>query len=366
MSPAKDYYRVLGVSESATEAEIKKAYRGLAKKYHPDANPNNDSATERFKEVGEAYAVLSDPEQRKKYDMMRKLGAFAPSEGFASRAGSRAGGAGGTRFEDVDFGGFPGFGGLGDLFSSIFGKGKRAAGTEPIEVTATIPFRTAVLGGKVPVTVGVNEACPVCGGSGAAPGAKINVCDECKGRGTVTFGQGGFAVTRPCPACRGRGKIPSEVCGRCAGQGEVAVEKRLLVTVQPGTESGQKVRLKGQGQRHPDSGPPGDLLVTFEVEADRFFRREGLDIHCAVPVNVAQAMLGTKVKVRTVRGRHFVLKIPPGTQPGRRFRVRGHGIDRNNAKGDQIVEVQVTIPEKLTAEQEAALKQFADATDLKY
>jgi len=365
MPPAKDYYRVLGVSEDATEAQIKKAYRGLAKKYHPDANPNNDAATERFKEIGEAYGVLSDAEQRKKYEMMRKLGAFAPAGGgFASRAGGRGGA--GPRGEDIDFGGFPGFGGLGDLFSSIFGKGKRSASLELIEVTATIPFRTAVLGGKVPVTIEVNEACPACGGSGAAPGAKISVCDECKGRGTVTFGQGGFAVTRPCPACRGRGKIPSESCPRCAGQGEVRVQKRLLVTVRPGTDSGQKVRLKGQGQRHPDSGPPGDLIVTFEVEGDRFFRRDGLDIHCTVPVNVAQAMLGTRIKVRTVDGRHFVLTIPPGTQPGRRFRVRGHGIEKNNVRGDQIVEVQVTIPEKLTPEQEAALKQFADSTDLRY
>jgi molecular chaperone DnaJ len=364
MAPAKDYYQVLGVPADATEAQIKKAYRGLAKKYHPDANPNNDAATERFKEIGEAYGVLSDPEQRKKYDMMRKLGAFAPSGGFRPRPGGPGGP--GPRVEDIDFGGFPGFGGLGDLFSSIFGKGKRSASPELIEVTATIPFRTAALGGKVPVTIEVSEACPTCGGSGAAPGAKIAVCDECKGRGTITFGQGGFAVTRPCPACRGRGKIPSEACPRCGGQGEVRVQKRLLVTVRPGTDSGQKVRLKGQGQRHPDGGPPGDLIVTFEVESDRFFRREGLDIHCTVPVNVAQAMLGTKLKVRTVDGRRFVLTIPPGTQPGRRFRVRGHGIEKNNAKGDQIVEIQVTIPEKLTPEQEAALKQFADSTDLRY
>jgi len=365
MAPAKDYYQVLGVPADATEAQIKKAYRGLAKKYHPDANPNNDAATERFKEIGEAYGVLSDPEQRKKYDMMRKLGAFTPSGGFRPRPGGGPGGPG-QRVEDIDFGGFPGFGGLGDLFSSIFGKGKRSASPEPIEVIATIPFRTAALGGKVPVTIEVSEACPTCGGSGAAPGAKISVCDECKGRGTITFGQGGFAVTRPCPACRGRGKIPSEACPRCGGQGEVRVQKRLLVTVRPGTDSGQKVRLKGQGQRHPDGGPPGDLIVTFEVESDRFFRREGLDIHCTVPVNVAQAMLGTKLKVRTVDGRRCVLTIPPGTQPGRRFRVRGHGIEKNNAKGDQIVEIQVTIPEKLTPEQEAALKQFADSTDLRY
>ncbi len=362
MPAAKDYYRVLGVSDSASEAEIKKAYRRLAKKYHPDANPDDASAAERFKEVGEAYGVLSDPAQRKKYDTMRKYGAFAPGGGgFARRSGG-----GSVRMEDVDFGGFPGFGGLGDLFSSIFGKGKRAAGVEPIEVSAEIPFRTAALGGKVPVTVAVTEACPGCGGTGAAAGAKVDVCQECKGRGTVTFGQGGFAVTRPCPACRGRGKIPSQACARCTGSGEVDVNKRLLVTVAPGTDSGQKVRLKGQGQRSPDGGPPGDLIVTFQVAPDRFFRREGLAVHCTVPINLAQAALGTKIKVRTIDGRRVVLTVPPGTQPGRRFRIRGQGIAKGSTRGDQIVEVAVTIPDDLTPEQVQALQQFADSAGLKY
>jgi molecular chaperone DnaJ len=363
MPPVKDYYRVLGVPEKASEAEIKKAYRQLAKKYHPDANPDNAGASERFKEVGEAYGVLGSAEQRKKYDQMRKLGAFAPGGGF----GQRGAGRGPTQgFQEVDFGGFPGFGGLGDLFSSIFGKGKRAERAEPIEVAVRVPFRTAVLGGKVPVTIDVSEACPSCGGSGAAPGARVSVCDECKGRGTVTFGQGGFAVTRPCPACRGRGRIPSEVCSRCGGQSEVSVQKRLLVTVRSGTESGQKVRLKGQGQRSDDGGPSGDLIVSFQVEPDRFFQRDGLNIHCTVPVNLAQAMLGTRVKVKTVSGRHVVLTVPPGTQPGRRFRIRGQGVQKSNAKGDQIVEISVTLPEELSPQQEAALKQFADTTGLKY
>jgi molecular chaperone DnaJ len=360
MAGAKDYYQVLGVPEKAPEADIKKAYRSLAKQYHPDRNPDNNAAAERFKEIGEAYSVLSDPEQRKRYDTMRKYGA-----GLGGFGRGQAGPAG-TRFEDVDFGGFPGFGGLGDLFSSIFGKGKRGASAEPIEVTAEIPFNVAVRGGKVPITVGVTEACPACGGSGAAPGASVNMCQECKGRGAVTFGQGGFAVTRPCPACRGRGKVPSTPCSKCGGQGEQSVNKRLLISVKPGTDSGQRVRLKGQGQRNPDGGSTGDLLVTFQVASDRFFRREGLDLHCAVPVNVAQAMLGTRIKVRTIDGRHVVLKVPPGTQPGRKFRIRGQGIQRNEKRGDQIVEISVTIPETLTDEQREALKGFADQTHLKY
>ncbi|NIM50100.1 MAG: molecular chaperone DnaJ [Gemmatimonadales bacterium] len=361
MPAVKDYYQVLGVPDKASSGEIKKAYRSLAKKYHPDANPNNKAAAERFKEISEAYTVLSDADKRKQYDTMRKYGAFGGGAG-----GAWSGRPGGVRFEDLDFGGFPGFGGLGDLFSSIFGKGKRTAAPEPIEVVVDISFRVAALGGKVPVTIGVTEACPTCGGSGAAPGAQVSTCQECKGRGTVTFGQGGFAVTRPCPACRGRGKVASEACSQCGGQAEVSVNKRLLVTVPPGTDSGQKVRLKGQGQRGQDGRAAGDLVVTFQVQPDRFFRREGLDIYCTVPVNFAQAALGTKLKVRTLDGRHVVVKIPRGTQPGRKFRIRGQGIEKNRRRGDQFVEIAVTIPDKLTAEQEEVLKQFADQVGLKY
>jgi len=210
MAPSKDYYRVLGVSRSAGKSEIKKAYRQLAKQYHPDANPDDKSSAERFKEVSEAYSVLSDPEQRKKYDLMRKLGAFT---------GVRGGGGpgGGPKFEDFGFGGLGGLGGLGDIFSSIFGRGKREVSVEPIEMTVVLPFRIAALGGKIPVTVSVSEACPVCGGGGAAPGSKVSMCDECKGRGTVSFGQGGFAVNRPCPRCLGRGTVASKLCVKCGG-----------------------------------------------------------------------------------------------------------------------------------------------------
>jgi molecular chaperone DnaJ len=361
MPAVKDYYKLLGVAESASEGDIKKAYRRLAKQYHPDANPNDAAAAERFKEIAEAYSVLSDAEKRKQYDRMRKYGAFGGGS-WAPRSGRAEGG---VRAEDLDLGGFAGFGGLGDLFSSIFGRGRRG-GAEPIEATLEIPFRTAVLGGKVPITINVTEACPTCGGSGAKPGTQIRVCDECKGRGTVTFGQGGFAVTRPCPACRGRGKIPTTPCAQCGGQGDVAMAKRLVVTVPPGTDSGQRVRLKGQGQRGRDGAPPGDLLITFQVQPDRFFRREGLDIHCVVPINLAQAALGSKVRVRTIHGRRVILTVPAGTQPGQRFRIKGQGIEKNGRKGDQFVEVAVSVPDRMTPKAEELLKRFADETGLKY
>jgi molecular chaperone DnaJ len=359
MAKTTDYYRVLGVDEKAGGEEIKKAYRRLAKKYHPDANPNDASAAERFKEISEAHSVLSDPEKRKQYDLMRKYGAFAP----------RTGGTAGTprpRAEDFDFTkGFEGFGGLGDLFSSIFGRGRRAEAPEPIEVSAAVPFRTAALGGRVPITVTVTEACPQCGGSGAAPGATVSVCPECQGRGEIAFGQGAFAVKRPCPACRARGRVASEACGRCGGRGEIQVERRIMVDVPAGIESGHKLRVRGQGQRGRD-GTVGDITVTLTVEPDRFLRREGQDILCAVPINLAQAVFGTRVRVRTVDGRRVVLRVPPGTQPGRRFRIRGQGIERNGQRGDQLVEVQVNIPEQLTPEQEILMKQFAEKAGLKY
>jgi molecular chaperone DnaJ len=358
MAKNTDYYKVLGVGEKAAAEDIKKAYRRLAKKYHPDANPNNPSAAERFKEISEAHAVLSDTEKRRQYDLMRKYGAFAPTGG-GSGASSRPG------VEDFDFTkGFEGLGGLGDLFSSIFGKGRREA-PEPIEVALSVPFKVAALGGRVPAGIAVTEACPVCGGSGGAPGATIAVCSECKGKGEIAFGQGAFAVKRPCPVCRGRGRVASEACGRCGGRGEVQVERRLMVEVPPGVESGHRLRLRDQGQRGSD-GTMSDVMVTITVEPDRFLQRDGQDILCTIPINLAQAVFGTRVRVRTVEGKRVVLRVPAGTQPGRKFRIRGQGIERNGKRGDQLVEVQVTIPETLSAEQETLFKQFAEQAGLKY
>ncbi len=284
MAPQRDYYQVLGVAETATTDEIKKAFRRLAKQHHPDRNPNNPQSAERFKEINEAHDVLSDADKRKKYDQLRRYGAFAGSGGGSRRG---PGGPGDDSGADFDLSDLSSFGGLGDIFSSIFGRrgGAKEPDVEEIETTVAIPFRVAALGGKVPITLTMSEVCPTCGGKGAAPGATISTCPECKGRGTISFGQGGFAVNRPCPVCRGKGTVPSQRCGTCQGSGEVRVEKRINVTIPPGTEDGTRVRLKDQGAKGR-----GDVVVQIQVEPDRFFRREGLDVICVVPITLAQAM----------------------------------------------------------------------------
>ena len=380
MAQMKDYYSVLGVPASATQDAIKKQYRKLAAKHHPDKNASDPKAAERFKEISEAYQVLGDADKRKQYDQMRQLGAFGGFGGGPQRRGGTQPGAGAPfgpggqsfRFEDL---GDVGLGGLGDLFSSMFGGGAggarnaRSRGPErgqDVESQLAIPFRTAALGGKVPIELEVNEECPTCHGSGAAPGAKVSTCPECQGRGTISFGQGGFAVQRPCPMCLGKGTVPSERCPTCGGSGEVRSKKKVMIIVPEGVDSGTKIRLKGQGARGNRNGPPGDLLITFQVEPDRFFRREGLDVVAPVPINIAQATLGSKINVKTLDGKKVTIKIPAGTANGKRFRVRQQGIKRDDQRGDLIVEVQVRVPEKLTEEQEKAMKEFAEASGLKY
>src|SRR6267143_156155 len=325
MASQRDYYQILGVSETATTDEIKKAFRRLAKQYHPDRNPKNPQAAERFKEINEAQDVLSDAEKRKKYDQLRRYGAFAGAGG----GGFRGGGGGTAQGPDVDFdlSDLGSFGGLGDLFSSIFGRRGTGARLEDEEEIGTA----------------------------------FSTCPECRGRGTISFGQGGFTVQRPCPVCRGRGKVPSQRCPTCQGSGEVRQEKHLTITIPPGTEDGTRLRLKGQGAKGK-----GDVVVAIQVEPDRFFRREGLDVIGVVPINLAQALLGSKIKVRTLDGKRVVLKVPPGTQHGQKFRIPGQGIERNGRRGDQYVEVHVQIPEKLTPEQEAALREFAEKSGMKH
>jgi molecular chaperone DnaJ len=382
MAQTRDYYAVLGVASTASQEEIKKAYRRMAKKYHPDANQNDPKSADRFKEISEAYNVIGDAEKRKQYDEMRRLGAFGDFSGRRTRTSQTGGpggpgpggpgGPGGARWQDFDIGGL---GGLGDLFNSMFGGGgARPGGTrsrtaergQTVETSLEIPFRTAALGGQVPIELEVNEECGVCSGSGAAPGATLKVCPECSGRGVVSFGQGGFAVNRPCPMCMGRGQVPSERCPNCSGAGEVRSRKKLVINVPAGVDSGSKIRLKEQGGRGSAGGPAGDLLITFQVQPDRFFKRDGLDLIAVVPLNIAQATLGTKISVKTIEGKRISIRIPPGTAAGRRFRVREHGIRKDGQTGDLIVETTIVVPEKLTEEQERILKEFADAGGLRY
>jgi molecular chaperone DnaJ len=372
----KDLYKLLGVAENASADEIKKEYRKLAKKYHPDANPSDATAAERFKEISEAYSVLSDAEKRKQYDQMRKYGAFtgfggagAPGRGpGGARPPGGTGASGGFSFEDLSGGG------LGDIFSSIFDLGKRRGGTrahgpqrgQTIEYAVEVPFTLAARGGKLTITVPINETCPTCTGTGAAPGTSPTTCPECRGSGTVTFGQGGFAVSRPCPACYGRGTIPTDPCPTCHGQGQLRQQKQIQITVPAGVDTGSKLRLSGQGEPGAGGGSRGDLILTFRVQPHRFFSREGLDVLCTVPINVAQATLGSRIRVRTVDGKQVVLRIPGGTQSGTRFRVKGQGIEKEGQRGDQLVKVNVSVPEKLDEQEESLMREFARAADLKY
>lgn len=360
----KDYYQILGVSEEASAADIKKAYRKLAKQYHPDANRDDPKAADRFKEVSEAYTVLSDPEKRKQYDSMRQFTAF---EGFGrgQPEGAARGRGGGFSFDDV------GFGGLGDLFSSIFdfGRGRRRPTRErgrDVEFTVEVSFRMAARGGQMTVTIPVTEECATCDGSGARPGTRPTQCPECGGSGRQSSKQGDFSISRPCPACYGRGEIATDPCPSCQGTGQVRSRRRVNLRVPSGVETGSRVRLTGLGERGPGGGPPGDIIIRFEVKPDRFFRRRGLDLHCTVPINVAQATLGSKVRVRTVDGKHVVLKIPPGTQSGTRFRIPNLGVEKNGRRGDQYVEVTITVPEKLDDRSRELIQELAQLEKMKY
>ncbi|MHB1168374.1 MAG: molecular chaperone DnaJ [Longimicrobiales bacterium] len=374
---SKDFYQILGVSESATADEIKKAYRRLAKQNHPDANPDDPQAAERFKEVGEAYSVLSDETKRKQYDQMRKMGPLG-GFGFGGGAGGQRPSGGATHEERFTFEDLGDLGGLGDLFSSFFdrrrqqqqqrGRGRSSAPLrgQDVEYVVEISFETAARGGKINISVPVTDNCATCGGSGNAPGSKPKTCSECSGSGTISFGQGGFAVTRPCPVCLGRGTVPTDPCPVCSGSGQVREQRQILLNVPSGVDTGSKLRLSGQGERGTAGAPAGDLIVTFRVQPDRFFRRDGLDVHCTVPINVAQATLGSRIRVRTVDGRKVALRIPAGTQSGTRFRIPQQGIEKGGRRGDQYVQVKIEVPETLDEQQTELMREFARASNLRY
>jgi molecular chaperone DnaJ len=366
----KDYYEVLGVTDKATDVELKKAYRRLAKKYHPDANPNNKMAEEKFKEISSAYDVLSDPEKRKQYDQVKQMGQrgfSGGSEGYEDIF-SRRGGKGQT-FSYEDLGGF---GNLSDLFSSFFDMGeptrRQKWGAQKggdIYAEVEIPFDLSISGGNTTLEFRKEETCPACGGTGAKAGSKLSTCPDCNGTGMISFSQGGYAVNRPCPRCMGRGKIITTPCPQCGGRGQVISTKRLMIKITPGISDGTQLRLRGQGQAGTGGGPPGDLIVKINVAEHRFFERKGKDIYCRVPINIAQAILGSKIRVRTLNGK-VDLKIPPGTQSGAKLRLKGKGLEEDGSKGDQYVEVVVEVPEKISEKQKKLLEEFAKETGLKY
>jgi molecular chaperone DnaJ len=364
----KDYYRILGVSESATAEDIKKAYRRLAKQNHPDANPNNNEAAERFKEIGEAYSVLSDADKRKQYDAMRKnpFGGFARTGGGAA-TGAAGSQAGGFSFEDIGD-----LGGLSDIFESIFSRGRRKGGAQgktrggDVEYLVEIPFKTAARGGRITITVPITDECATCNGTGSAPGTKPQICSECKGAGMISFGQGGFAVQRPCPNCLGRGTVPTTPCPVCFGTGHVREQRQIMLAVPSGVDTGSKLRVAGQGEKGHGGAAAGDLIVNFKVQPDHFFQRDGLDVTSTIPINIAQSMLGSKVRVRTLDDKKVALRIPPGTQSGTRFRIPGQGIEKAGHRGDQYVQVKVEVPETVDPDAQELFKQFADKAGLKY
>lgn len=373
---AKNYYQILGVGETASADDIKRAYRNLAKKYHPDANPNNKEAEEKFKDISEAYDVLGDAKKKQRYDQMRRFGgrAGAGGQGFDFNGFPFGAGSGGfTGKQNGNFEGFDIFGGLGDIFSQIFDQGEhfrqKKYGPQKGKdqhVDVNIPFELSVTGGKTTFTLVKDKECPVCQGGGAKPGSRVQTCPQCHGRGTITLAQGGFGVNRPCPKCHGKGQIIHNPCDSCNGSGQVQGKRSYSVKIQPGTVDGRVIRLKGQGIAGVAGGSAGDILVKIHVKPHRFFKREGHDIHCQIDLNLAQAVLGTTVRVKTVDNKKVQLKIMPGTQSGTMLRIPGMGIEREGRRGDQYVTVNIKIPEKLSDEEKELMEKFAQQKQMRH
>lgn len=361
MAEKRDYYEVLGLSKDAGEAEIKKAYRGLAKKYHPDMNPGDKEAEAKFKEVNEAYAVLSDADKKAKYDQFGHA-AFDPTAG------------GGSGFEG--FGGFGDFGDLGDIFGSFFGGGfgsssgqRRNAPMrgEDISARVTVSFEEAAFGVKKDISYNRIQKCGDCGGSGAKSGTKAETCTACGGSGqkrvTQRIGGMAFQSTTTCDACRGSGKIIKTPCDNCRGTGYVKVNKKLSVNIPAGIDDGERIALRGQGCDGRNGGPAGDLVITVSVKKHAFFERDGYQLYCDIPITVAEATLGAEIDVPTLEGNQK-FTIPEGTQSGTSFTLKQKGIpyvNNSNRRGDLIVTVNVEIPKGLTEKQKEQMRAFADA-----
>jgi molecular chaperone DnaJ len=364
----KDYYKALGVPKDADKAAIKKAYRKLAKQLHPDSNAGDPKAEERFKEVSEAYSVLSDDTKRTEYDEAREL--FSQG-GFRNASG---GGPGGFSFDLGDlFGGGQagaGAGGIGDLFGNLFGGGGRAGARRTgarrgadVESEVTLSFTDAVDGVTVPLRMTSPEACPACHGTGAKAGTMPRVCPTCSGTGQVAHTQGGFAFAEPCRDCRGRGLIVDDPCPVCHGSGKAMSNRTMQVRIPAGVADGQRIRLAGKGQHGENGGPAGDLYVVVHVRPHELFGRKGANLTLTVPVTFPEAALGAKIKVPTLNGAPVTLKLPEGTQNGRVLRVRGKGATRKDGtRGDLLVTVQVAVPGRLDPAAREALNAYAAAT----
>jgi molecular chaperone DnaJ len=366
----KDFYGALGVSSDATSAEIKKAYRKLARELHPDANPGDSKAEERFKSVSEAYGVLSDQAKRKEYDEARSLFAAGGGRGFAGRAGN----AGGQDFDLGDlFGGANGGGfqsasggNFNDLFGGLFSRGAPPGASRPqrgsdVETEVRLDFAEATQGAVVPLRLTSPAPCTTCHGSGAKPGTHPRTCPSCGGAGVVSRNQGAFGFSEPCRDCRGTGSLVDDPCPDCRGTGASTRTRTITVRVPSGVDDGQRIRLAGQGEAGLRGAPAGDLFVTVHVNAHSVFRRDGDNLTLTVPVSFAELALGTTLSVPTLDGRVGV-KIPAGTADGRTLRVRGRGVNKRGGKtGDLLVTVEVAIPKDLDEAATEALRAYAEA-----
>jgi molecular chaperone DnaJ len=376
----KDYYAALGVPRDADAAAIKKAYRQLARDLHPDKNPGNDAAESRFKEVSEAYDVLSDPKRRGEYDEARRLfGAGGRAGGFP---GGFPGAGGGQPFDLGDLfgaaaGGGPAggrAGGLGDLFGGLFGgagqgsaRGRSQAASGPargqdVETEATLSFEEAVLGVTVPLRMQSPGTCPTCSGSGAKPGTSPHTCTVCQGAGVTSRSQGAFAFSEPCRACRGTGQVIDDPCPTCTGSGITSQTRTITVRIPAGVKDGQRIRLAGKGAPGRRGGPAGDLFVVVHVADHELLGRKGEDLTLTVPITFAEASLGTTLTVPTLDGT-VSLKVPPGTASGRTLRVRGRGVPGKGRAGDLLVTLEVAVPVNLTSAQRKVIETLAEEMD---
>ncbi len=363
----KDYYRVLGVSDTAPQKDIKSAYRKLSRQYHPDANPDDAAAEERFKEVSAAYDVVGDAEKRKEYDEVRKLGPMGGMFGGAGGPGAGGPGAGGFRFEDV--------GDIGDVLGGLFGRGRRRGaqggpgrGTGPhrgqdLEAELHLDFEDAVQGLTTTIHLTSDAACSTCHGSGARPGTTPTTCPQCEGRGVIDDNQGFFSFSQPCPNCAGQGYLIEDPCPTCHGTGVERRPREVKVRLPAGVADGQRIRLKGRGGPGRNGGPPGDLFVTARVGSHPVFGRRGDDLTLSLPVTYPEAALGADVRVPTLDGGSVTLRIPSGTRSGRTLRVKGKGVGGRKKTGDLLVTVEVAVPQNMTDDERKAVEALAAATN---